>query len=185
MVYDVRVPEPTAARLSAEQGVTALFERHYAGLVRLATLVLRSNEAADEVVQDAFVALYGKWDSLRDDDRAMAYLRRSVVNGCQSRHRHLAVVDRHTPRSVRDEPSAEAEAIRNAVGDRVLDAVGGLPTQQRTVVEVERAQRLPAQAGRGERPVRVDRGVGDEQGRVPAGRSEHQPVLVLRHSHAQ
>ena len=31
-------------------------------------------------MQDAFVAVHGRWSRLRDPDKALAYLRQAVVN---------------------------------------------------------------------------------------------------------
>ena len=61
-----------------------LFRRRYEGLVRLAVVMLRSREAAEDAVQDAFVALHRNWLSLRDPEAAEAYLRSAVLNRCRS-----------------------------------------------------------------------------------------------------
>src|SRR5215510_3109175 len=51
----------------ADAAVTHLFTAHYRGLVRLATLLLREPGPAEEVVQDAYVALHTHWRRLRGD----------------------------------------------------------------------------------------------------------------------
>ena len=48
-----RHAQPARAEL-----VDVLFRRHYAALVRLAVVMLGSREAAEDAVQDAFVALH-------------------------------------------------------------------------------------------------------------------------------
>src|SRR5437588_11227462 len=50
-------------------------------MVRLATLLLGSQHLAEEVVQDCFLRLQPRFDTV--DDPA-GYLHRSVVNGCRS-----------------------------------------------------------------------------------------------------
>src|SRR5437762_10101087 len=45
----------------ADEAVTRLFAAHYRSLVRLATLLLREPGPAEDVVQDAYVALHGRW----------------------------------------------------------------------------------------------------------------------------
>lgn len=62
----------------------ALYRREYEPMVRLAFLLTGSNETAEEVVQDAFVKVQSRWDTIRTPG---AYLRQVVVNGCRSRHR--------------------------------------------------------------------------------------------------
>src|SRR6202161_2170129 len=104
----------------ADRAVTALYSTHYRSLVRLAALLLRDVSTAEEVVQDSFVAMHGGWRRLRDSDKALSYLRQSVVNRSRSVLRHRVVVDRNAPKPPPDMPSAEHGAItlpeRAAVG---------------------------------------------------------------------
>ena len=58
-------------------------------------LLVRDQGTAEEVVQDAFVAMHGRWSRLRDPDKALAYLRQAVVNRSRSALRHRGVVERH------------------------------------------------------------------------------------------
>jgi DNA-directed RNA polymerase specialized sigma24 family protein len=61
------------------------------------------------VVQEAFCALYRCWDRLAEHDRAVGYLRVSVVNGCRTVARRNRRVLR--PLAVRPAESAEAGAL--------------------------------------------------------------------------
>ena len=70
--------------LSADEALTDLYAMHWVGLVRLGALLLRDRSRAEEVVQDAFIAAYPRLARLREEGTALAYLRRSVVNGCRS-----------------------------------------------------------------------------------------------------
>jgi RNA polymerase sigma-70 factor (sigma-E family) len=98
---------------------------------------------AEEVVQDAFVSVHRRWHKLRDPDRALAYLRQSVVNGARSNLRHRVVVESHARRegpaiATRTAASADAAAIaRSAEQERrriVLEALSALPQRQREVL---------------------------------------------------
>lgn len=71
--------EPTRAEL-----LEVLFRRHYAALLRLAVVMLGSREAAEDAVQEAFVALHRNWRSMRDPEAAEAYLRSAVLNRSRS-----------------------------------------------------------------------------------------------------
>ena len=74
-------PPTLAARevsLDADTALEQLYAAHWRGLVRLAVLLLRDQGAAEEVVQEAFIAMHGRWRSLRDPDKALAYLRQAV-----------------------------------------------------------------------------------------------------------
>ena len=75
---------PVAAERDADAAVTALYSAHYRSLVRLAALLVLDTHAAEEVVQDSFVALHRGWRWLAGRDQALWYLRQSVVNRSRS-----------------------------------------------------------------------------------------------------
>ena len=126
-----RVLDPVAAVGDADVAVTAIYTTHYRSLVRLSCLLLRDTGTAEEVVQDSFVAMHGAWSRLRDSEKALAYLRQSVVNRSRSVLRHQIVVDRHAPKPPPDEPSAEHGAIALLERSAVIAALRGLPARQR------------------------------------------------------
>jgi RNA polymerase sigma factor (sigma-70 family) len=73
-------------RLSPEAAaaVTDLYTEHALGLVRLAVVMTGDRGASEDIVQDAFFALYRRWDRLPSMTAPLAYLRVSVVNGCRT-----------------------------------------------------------------------------------------------------
>jgi RNA polymerase sigma-70 factor (sigma-E family) len=123
----------TAAPLEwdADRVVTAIYSEHYRSLVRLAAFLVRDNATAEEVVQDSFVAMHGAWRRLRDTDKALSYLRQSVVNRSRSVLRHRVVVDKNTPKPPPDMPSAEHGAIIQLERSAVVTALRALPERQR------------------------------------------------------
>ena len=114
-----------------DEAVTRLYAAHYGSLVRLAALLLRDSGAAEEVVQDAFVAMHGRWGRLRDPERALGYLRTAVVNRSRSALRHRAVVAAHPPLPPHDVPGADTEALARVDRERILGAMALLPSRQR------------------------------------------------------
>lgn len=128
----------SARRWSADEALEELYAAHWRQLVRLAVLLVRDVGTAEEVVQDAFVAMHGRWGRLRDNDKALAYLRQAVVNRSRSVLRHQVVVDRHL-RSASSRPPDPASSSDVSALDRdrrvaVLDALGQLPDRQREVL---------------------------------------------------
>ena len=115
----------------ADQAVTALYSANYRSLVRLSILLVRDIATAEEVVQDAFVAMHNAWRRLRDPEKALSYLRQSVVNRSRSVLRHRAVVEKYAPKGLPDAPSAENGAITELERTEVIKALGKLPTRQR------------------------------------------------------
>src|ERR1700749_1685688 len=118
---------------SADEALELLYAAHWRRLVRLAVLLVHDVGTAEEIVQECFVAVHGRWSRLHDPDKALAYLRQSVVNRSRSHLRHLAVVRRHADRAAPPEPAAAADhaAYDHARRETVLDALRRLPRPQR------------------------------------------------------
>jgi len=113
-----------------------LFRRHYAALLRLGVVMLGSREPAEDVVQDAFVALHRRWKSLRDPEAAEAYLRSAVLNGCRSWVRRQ--VTQRAPRPLlpgREHPASPEEvAVGRAETESLVTAMRTLAVRQREVL---------------------------------------------------
>jgi RNA polymerase sigma-70 factor (sigma-E family) len=119
------------AQWDAERAVTTLYGEHYRTLVRLAALLLRDVATAEEVVQESFIAMHASWRRLRDTEKALSYLRQSVVNKSRSVLRHRVVVDRNVPMPPPLAPSAEQGAIIELERSAVVSALRRLPLRQR------------------------------------------------------
>jgi RNA polymerase sigma-70 factor (sigma-E family) len=133
---------PAPSGWEAESALTDLYAAHWHSLVRLSWLLVRDQAVAEETVQDAFVAMHSRWFQLRDQDLALAYLRRAVVNSSRSVLRHRLVEVRYlraetsarSAHGTTTEPSAETRALEHATGDRLVAALGRLPRRQREVL---------------------------------------------------
>ncbi|MCX6400546.1 MAG: SigE family RNA polymerase sigma factor [Propionibacteriales bacterium] len=122
--------------LDADSAVERLYLAHWDRLVRLSVLLVRDRGQAEEVVQDAFIELHRRWARLDDPDRALAYLRQSVVNRSRSALRHRGVVQRHLARQhgVEPAPPADEPVLADSRRRAVLDALQHLPRRQREVL---------------------------------------------------
>ena len=116
------------------QHVTALYQAHALGLVRLAVLMVGDQPTAEDVVQDAFFALYRRWPTLKAPDRALAYARASVLNGCRMVHRANSRHDGISLAAPDDAESAEETALLGEASREVLAALRRLPARQREAV---------------------------------------------------
>jgi RNA polymerase sigma-70 factor (sigma-E family) len=119
---------------NADRAVTELYSEHYRALVRLAAMLVRDTQTAEEVVQDAFVAMHDGWQRLRDSEKALAYLRQAVVNRSRSVLRHRTVVDKNLQKAPPDMPSAEHGALVLLERHAVVAALRGLPERQREAI---------------------------------------------------
>jgi RNA polymerase sigma-70 factor (sigma-E family) len=117
--------------------VSQLFLAHHRRLVGLASVLVDDRGTAEEVVQDAFLALYRRWRLLRDPSAAVAYLNQCVVNGGRQRLRRgrsLSAAVRRLQAPAGILPSAEQSAVVHHDSDRMWQAICSLPRRQREVV---------------------------------------------------
>jgi RNA polymerase sigma-70 factor (sigma-E family) len=125
----------------ADSAVTALFDAHYTRMLRVAVVLLDDVAAAEDVVQEAFLAVHQSWGRIRDRSQAAGYLHRSVVNGARSRLRRRALTRRlHQAgllgggRDAAPVDSAEATALAAVTSGPVAAALRALPRREREVV---------------------------------------------------
>jgi RNA polymerase sigma-70 factor (sigma-E family) len=101
----------------------ALFIRERTAMVRVAYLLVGSESVAEEIVQEAFAAVYARWDRIENPG---GFLRQCVVNGARSSLRRRAL-ERRKAQLLVDEGTAPA-------GRELLDALAALPIGWRSVV---------------------------------------------------
>jgi RNA polymerase sigma-70 factor (sigma-E family) len=121
------------ARDPAEE-ITALYEAHALGFVKLAVLMTGDQTAAEDIVQDAFLGLYRRWHSVREPDKVLSYIRSCVLNGCRTFHRVRYRRERIVFDPRPDADSAENLAVLGETNRAVLAAIRRLPPRQREAV---------------------------------------------------
>ena len=108
---------------------------HYRSLVRLASLLVDDVATCEEIVQDAFVAVFRSPGRVRESDKLVPYLRSAVLNGARSHLRQRTVRNRERPLHVVDDvASAETRAILADDQRAMLEALRSLPDRQRDVL---------------------------------------------------
>jgi RNA polymerase sigma-70 factor (sigma-E family) len=116
----------------------AFFERHYAELARLAHLLTGEADAADDLAADALVALWRRWDRVRDAGNPVAYARGVVANLARSRIRSAVRERRRIARFW----SQRSERVDDPDVPAVLDvreALQRLPFRKRACVVLRHA----------------------------------------------
>ncbi|MFC9819280.1 RNA polymerase sigma factor [Streptomyces erythrochromogenes] len=115
--------------------VTELYRAHRLGLVRLAVLLVDDLATAEDVVQDAFTALYRRHgEQITEVDNALGYLRTSVVNTARSVLRRRRTARAWTPPPAVDLPSAEDHVVLDEAHREVLAALARLTPRRRQVL---------------------------------------------------
>jgi RNA polymerase sigma-70 factor (sigma-E family) len=109
-----------------------LYRTHAPAALRFALMLTGERELSEDLVQEAFVRVAAKLDSLREPDAFGAYLMRAVANLAKSHFRHQQVVARH-------ERSVPASALvvlpaEIVATDSLLVALRLLPIRQRAAI---------------------------------------------------
>ena len=126
---------PSAVPSSPPVDLRVLYDTHWHRLVRLAVLLVDDVGSAEDVVQDAFVALHRKAGQLRDPDAAIGYLRTSVLNLSRSVLRRRGVARKHLKVAEPDGTAgADHEVLLREEHRAALAAVRALPRHQREVL---------------------------------------------------
>ena len=100
----------------------ATYRDSWVALTRLAYLLCGDRAAAEEIVQDAFIAASRRWHDIANPG---GYLRTAVVNGVRDRGRRNEVAERLRP------PPAEPTIDHP---DELWDALGRLDQRRRSAV---------------------------------------------------
>ncbi len=117
---------------AADDLVEELFAAEGRSLVRLARIFCEDRDAAEDLVQEAFIRLHRSAGSIRDVSRAPAFLRSIVINLARDHNRRGLMSLRHQGAMRRPEasPSFEDDAIAEA-DHETLNALRTLPDRQR------------------------------------------------------
>lgn len=111
-----------------------LYHAHRLRLTRLAVLLVDDVSTAEDVVQDVFVELHRRWDSMPDIDNAAGYLRVAVVNRARSALRRRKTARDYVPPISREHDATSESVVLADEHREVLDALAKLPRRQREVL---------------------------------------------------
>lgn len=120
-------------RRGRTRGLTELYERNGPQALRLAYLITSDADLAQDIAQEAFIRVAGRFAHLRSPDAFDAYLRRTVVNLCNSHFRHQRVVRAALER----EAGLAARTVDDpdvGLRDELRAALHHLPARQRTAL---------------------------------------------------
>lgn len=101
--------------------------------MRLARLFTDDRNAAEDLVQEAFIRLHRSADRIRDPEKAAPYLRSILLNLARDHNRRGLMSLRHAE-ALTPESSPEAPEDRVVLNDQqtmVIAALEDLPTRQR------------------------------------------------------
>ena len=122
--------------------VVRLFREEGGSLVRLARLFVDDRNAAEDLVQEAFIRLARAAGRIEDERKAPAYLRSIVLNLARDHNRRGMVSLRHQPPFDDRVASADDDLELREDQREVIDALRELPLQQRNCVVLRHLEEL-------------------------------------------
>ena len=114
-------------------GLESLYLQHAPSALRFAYYLSGDRETANDLVQDAFVRVAGRFRYLRRPDGFDAYLRRTIVNLNASRLRRLKV-ERSSLAREASYPAVGVPERDPGVSEELWQAILGLPPRQRAAI---------------------------------------------------
>jgi RNA polymerase sigma factor (sigma-70 family) len=114
-------------------GIEDIYRQEWAGAVRLAWLFTGSRWIAEDMAQDAFLAM----SQQHQVENPRAYLRATLANASKTRFRRLEVERRHSPDSLPFTMQPEF--------DDLLVAIRQIPERQRTALVLRYYADLPVE----------------------------------------
>lgn len=118
---DAEAADPGAASF------TQFFDAEFPGQLRRAAFLLREQEAAEDVVHDAFGQVWRRWDTIAEPG---PYLNRCVLNGCRAH----ANARRRRSGQRRTNPGFDADVRVDPAFVELHDVLMCLPFNQRCAV---------------------------------------------------
>ena len=116
-----------------KQDFESVVKQHQPMLYRVAFNFLRNVGAAEEVVQEVFLKLYKRLDTIESAEHIRAWLRRAVTRQCIDASR---LGSRRKESQFEDLPEVVGETPEHdpLLNERLRRLVGSLPEQQRLIV---------------------------------------------------
>src|SRR6266542_2607522 len=111
-------------------GFEAFFEAERDGLFGALVLIAGDRYEAEEVTQDAFLAVWERWDRVRAMDNPAGYLYRTAMNEFRRRRRRAALAIRRAVGLVHAEDAFAAVDARQVVAGALV----GLTRRQRAAL---------------------------------------------------
>jgi RNA polymerase sigma factor (sigma-70 family) len=143
-IADVRL-QGESISASAEDLIAALFQAEGRALLRLARVFVDDRDAAEDIVQEAFLRFARHATKIDAVDRAPAYLRSIVLNLARDHNRRGLVSLRHHAAEGRDidvVTDVADQLVRTDEHRRVINSVRALPSRQRDCITLRYFEEL-------------------------------------------
>lgn len=117
-----------------------LFNTHYATLCIYARKMVGDIDEARDIVQNIFVAIYDKRDTLEINTSIKSYLYRSVYHACLNHLKQIKIHDQHHEQLKYQLPFSDNQdtMVKTELEEKIWMIVQNLPEQCRKIFEMNR-----------------------------------------------
>jgi RNA polymerase sigma factor (sigma-70 family) len=133
-----------AAQQGDARAITTLVSGSHVHVQRFARTLCSTPEDAEDAAQEALIVLFRKIGTLRTAAALASWMFAIVRNECVRRSRLRFT--RHAPPATTTEPSAEDATLARLEMERIVEALAGLPVEQRAVLVLRDIQGLSGAA---------------------------------------
>ena len=126
-----------------ERAFQTLFRKYYAILCNYARQILDDKALAEETVQDMFVKIWEKRQTLTIETSVKNYFFRSIRNHCLNQIQHEKIKKQYADRvldSARQEIDPEQNFIEVDLIRRIEESIASLPPKRREIFRLSREQ---------------------------------------------
>lgn len=121
-----------------------IFRQYYEGLCRYAGMWIQDPDESEEIVQNTFVRLWEKRESLQIETSIKSYLYKSVYHSALNTIKHRKVKEQYLHMKGKEENYSEQDSKHSLkeLESRIEKALEGLPEQCRLIFSMSRFQNL-------------------------------------------
>jgi len=142
---NLKKPKTASLQAGSLGNFEMLFKHYYAPLVVYACKYVGEIDVAREIVQDFFVKLYEKRNTIAIDISIKSYLYRAVYNSCINYIKQRNIQDRHL-RNIDmdkdDEENLENEINKVELQQKIFEIIESLPAKCRRIFKMNRLEGL-------------------------------------------
>jgi len=128
-----------------EKAFESLFHKYYGLLCAYGATILNDRDAAEELVQDFFVKLWEKRESLSVDTSVKNYLYRSIKNLCINYINHNRIKQNYARRiseNLESQDTEEFDFPEPDIFDKIEESINSLPEKRREIFRLSRRDGL-------------------------------------------
>jgi RNA polymerase sigma-70 factor, ECF subfamily len=126
-----------------EQAFQTLFRKYYSALCRFANQYLKDGELAEETVQDMFVKIWEKRETLNIETSVKHYFFRSVRNHCLNQIQHEKIKKQYASQVIetaQHEIEAEQYFLEVDLIRRIEKSIDSLPPKRKEIFRLSREE---------------------------------------------